>query len=360
VSVYLPDGAPGDGAGVHILGDPMQRLVLHCDYGAIDRHIENAASLTYCLEYSASLGKHAVSQYLLKKNVPVTRQAIINAAGRRGPGLDILFGAIREQDKPAAMSAGMTFRMSAGDFDKAYSMLDAGVVPDQYFISAAYTGAMRRDDGVLIFQDALDRLLPVISKEALASSHLELLVEAGRPVHIERVLEKLGEPVHVLMPRVFALSSQSATDRLRDFGAVVDEAAIVYCARHMNWKADVRPDVYLERLCQFALADGYESRIQAESIRPLLESLLYRKGNWFRIGRDAVPTAYKKLAPTLAALVPCVIPQERDQLIEFVRQWSSRQPAHDAFTDEALADIQALIDAVSIETMDLLHGGPWR
>jgi hypothetical protein len=354
---YLNDGT--DGKAHQLDRAHEQRLVLDADIDEMDQLLAQSFDLSYCLEYAAQLGKHAVTQHLLWREVPVTRQAVVNAARRRGPGLDMLFSGVRAQDKPNAWSAGMSFRMSAKDFEKAYEMLDAGVAPDKYFISAAFSGAQSADDFELIFQDALDRVLVRIAPEVLAESHLELLVEYGRPIHIERTLEKLGQQVRALMPRILALGSDGPAKSLRSFGATVNDDAIAHCSQHMNWVALESPDRYLERLCKYALADGFEGCIHVESVRPILEALLTKRAQWLRRGAECAPATYDRVRLTFEALIPCIIPEERAQLHTIIDRWNAGQPADIAFTEEGLTDIHAIIDAIDAETLDL-GSGPSR
>jgi hypothetical protein len=349
-SQYLHEGAS---ESAYLLpNERAKHLVLRATLEQIDTLVKEGWDLTYCLEYAVQLGKHVVTERLLAQGFPVTRQALVNAARRRGPGMELLLAAIRTEDKPQALSAGMSFRLAAQDFEKAYAMLDAGAAPDRYFISSAFTGSQASDNFEALFRDALDRVLGPISKEALAQSHLEFLVECGRPVHIERVLEKLEQPVVVLMPRLFALGSEGPARALREFGAIVDDHAIEFCARRMDWIAESDPARYLERLCNNALADGFQGAIRLRSVRPIVEALLTKHAHWYRRGYECAPATYDRLRVTLNALIPCLIPEERDNLLGIIVEWNAGKAESSTFTAEAMDDLTAMIRAVSDQTMD--------
>jgi hypothetical protein len=288
--VYLDQGIP---AGQRLGESTEQHLVLRGALEPLSRYHRAGMNLAPCLEYSVRLGKHKVTEHLVNLQVPVTRTALENAAQRRGPGVDLLLAHLEGDDLAQASSAAASFRIRAGDSDKAYRMLETGTRPDRYFILAAYIGILHRPPSKLSdFHEALDQVLARISKESLKASSLDLLVEFGRPIHIERALEILQRPLAALLPHVMGLPGGGPLQALRDFQVPMDDAAFAICTQEMTLDCQTNFDLYLQRLCDCTLMDGDRGEISAQSMAPVLTVMLTQRFSHF-------PTDLRRLIPCL-------------------------------------------------------------
>jgi hypothetical protein len=211
---YWDQGVP---AGTAVL-DPhtVLRAVLDSNLDQLtEAYRDFGTNASHALEYAVRMGKHRVTQRLVDVGVPVTRTAIQFAAKRRGAGIDLLLGGLSGEYLQRARSAAVTFFLSYGGFDKAYQMLDAGATPERYYIAGAYSGVRKKGD-FAEFHEALDRMLRCISKQDLAESHLHLLIEYGRPIHIERAAEILDRQIADLQS--YVAKRPMGIERLREVG----------------------------------------------------------------------------------------------------------------------------------------------
>lgn len=339
--VYLDQGLGELGEVTVLASAPSQRLVLDGKLGDLTALHAKGINISYCLEYAAKLGKNLVTDHLVQLGVPVTRFALSCAAARRGPGIELMLAGLRGEHLAKAQSVAATFRMAAGDAEKAYAMLVAGVAPDRYFISGAHTacGKLAPDAKGPFFQEALDNVLPRISPAELAASNLEFVIEFGRPIHIERTLEILKRPVATLMTLALSQRKDDCCRRLRAFGAPIDDAAFSTCVTEIPWDGLTRIGEYTKRLCEMTLADGNEGAIHAISVAPLVRALLMHR--------------FSHLRDDLRLLLPCVVVAERSELHTIVDAWNAaKEPEkrwHMSMLDAAHEDI----DAVSGEFFDL-------
>jgi len=328
----------GVGHGAPLNGVASERVVRENDLDKLTEIHSRDINLSYCLEYAVRLGRHRITSHLVRLGVPITRSALEAAADRRGPGMDLLLAGLKGEALARAQIVALGFRIAAGDFNRAYSMLEAGTKPDRNFIRSAYEGSLVRSTKrpwQPVFQETLDRSLPHITPEELAASDLWCLIECGRPVHIERTLEILQRPPASLLPRVMGLRWDRPLQALRAFGVPIDDAAFGICTGEMTSDCKDNFDQFLQRLCDCTLLDGYGGKISAQSIAPLFPIMLKRLSDF---------------QDDLRRLMPCVKADERDALYPLVLACSdceetTRMAIKDI--DVVLGDISAFIEQPS-------------
>lgn len=342
---YWNHGVP---YGTSIIEPPTaQRYVLDGELEFLTEAHVHGTCLCPALEYAARMGKHRVTQHLLQLGVPVTRQAIHMAAKRQGMGLDLLLSAMTGEHLEHARRAALTFRLTYGEFEKAYAMLDLGTQPECYAISGAHSGAVRHPDRSE-FHHALDKILQRISKNDLERANLNFIVGDGRTVHIERTAEILERPMSALLPLVF--NSKDCVQRLRELGVRMDAAAFKYSANDLSYEARVYPKVHMEKVCRLALNDGCEGTIPFDHIQKLIKAYFGSAAPF--IAKELTSGSIKEMSESFSLVARCIRSDERMRLHEIVSGWSQDQSGV-SLSNKSIETLHEIIDAAIPEQLDL-------
>jgi len=319
-------------------------------------HRSGETSVTTVLEYSAKRGRAKVTQALVAEGVTVTREAINAAARLGGPGVALLLAGLKGDALDMARHDALHAWLLYGHFSRAMDLLEDGVSPSAECYKALEVGAKREGDNdwTTRCHRLLDVMLPITPVEHFSDDVLGMILNAGRPVHIERLLEILRQPPLYLFGPAMRHKAHNAVVTLRQLGLRMSNDSFTHvatdlCRRSLAARIDI--DLLLEMYVQDS-GQGMTACVA----EPLLLALL-RDREW-TLRRISGPNdgSYQRARDALLPIMRCMDASEHLKLFETIDRWAAASSATQMVPVTVTAVLKHTIHATNRVAMTQLAG----
>jgi hypothetical protein len=322
----MVDGVP------YVAEEYARRLVLENRVSEVHELIDRRhLCVSPVLTYSVKRGKHAMTQFLISEGVTVTREAVQNAARLGGPGMDLLLAGISQGEAlDHARHDALHAWLLNGEFDRAMTLLEAGVRPTPICYNALQVGAKhlarkQRDDESwrMHTHRMLDRMLPLTLLEHVTHEAREVVLDAGRPIHVERMLELVNRPPSFLFITAMRIRSTDAIQTLRQLGLRMDDSTFHQIAKDLVDESRVA--LLYVRMLLDAYVEENGQTLSAKAVRPLLYKELLNQDHWLNGIRGPDEQGYERASKVLLPYLKCMDPNEHLRVYEIIDQWAAAQ-----------------------------------
>ena len=298
-------------------------VIGECLHEILDIHRNGHMSVTTVLEYSARRGRGKITQALVEEGVTVTQEAIAAAAKLGGPGLQLLLAGLHGELLEMARQDALYALLRHGHFPRALALLKEGVPVIGESYNALEVGAKLADgdDWAHRSQPLLDVMIPLTAVDQFTDEALGVILNAGRPIHIERTLEILHQPPAFLVSHAMRYRAWHAIVTLRQVGLRMTDESFTrvtadLCTRSLAARADIGPllDMYVQDSGQ---------AMTAAIAEPLLLALLH--DHQFALRRiDGLNTAsYQRARDVLLPIMRCMDVRELVKLFNTIDRWAT-------------------------------------
>jgi hypothetical protein len=313
-------------------------------------HRDGEVSVCPVLEYAAKRGRHKVTQALVSEGVTVTRAALQSAAKLGGIGIDLLLAGVTGEDSfSLARHDAMHARLFYGDLARAITLLDEGAVPSGECYSALDLGAKRagKEGWQERAQGVLDFMIQKTPIEHFTRDAIEVILQAGRPIHIERMLQITRQrPEDLVLPAVITRALDSLPI-LRQLGFRMNDESFVRIATEMCDRAYLCRTNYQPLLDMYVEDSG--QTMTATVAGRLFHAILKEYEYYLRRIDGPNEASYTLASETVLPLLNCMDINEHLRVYELIDRWASTA------NSKIAPSVTAVLKHVVLTTNQIAH-----